>query len=69
MIDSDDPRVWSRAISKVMEDAREKRITEVDKFRAMYEDTYSWKAQCTELIEKMISGTNFFVFRLTHVLS
>ena len=59
VVNSDDPKVWSRAISKVMKEAREKRITEVDKFRTMYDNAYSWKAQCEELIGKMIYGTNF----------
>ena len=60
VVDSDDPRDWFRAIRKAMKEAREKRLTEVDKFRATYENAYSWEAQCKELIGKMISGRNFF---------
>ena len=62
VIHSDHPGEWSRAISEVMKEDREKRLTEVDKFRSIYEETYSWKEQCEELISKvkMIPGTNFF---------
>ena len=61
VVDSDDPTEWSRAIKKAMKENREKRLTEVDEIRTKYTDAYSWKAQCEELIGKMIYGTNFFV--------
>ena len=64
VVDSNDPRVWSKAIKKVMKEGREKRLTEVDEIRTKYNRNYSWEAQSKELIEKMtkmLYGTNFFV--------
>ena len=62
IVESEDVTVWSEAIKKVRNEAREARIGGANSLRNHYNEKYSWKKQCEVLVEemqKMASGMNF----------
>ena len=63
IVDSEDISVWSKAIKRVRDRNRRKRLEEADLLRKHYSEKYSWEEQCGALVEemqKMASGMNFF---------
>ena len=62
IVESEDVTVWSEAIKKVRNKAREERIGGANTLRNHYNEKYSWEKQCEVLVEemqKMASGMNF----------
>ena len=62
IVESEDVTVWSEAIKKVRNEAREARIGGANSLRNHYNKKYSWEKQCEVLVEemlKMVSGMNF----------
>ena len=62
IVESEDVTVWSEAIKKVRNEAREARIGGANSLRNHYNEKYSWEKQCEVLVEemlKMASGMNF----------
>ena len=55
VVDSADPKDWAKAIEAVRLKDRTKRLQEIQRLRASYEEKFSWKEQCGALIEKMRS--------------
>ena len=63
IVESEDISVWSKAIKRVRDRNRSKRLEEADLLRKYYSEKYSWEEQCGALVEemqKMASGMNFF---------
>ena len=63
IVESEDISVWSKAIKRVRDRNRRKRLEEADLLRKHYSEKYSWEEQCGALVEemlKMASGMNFF---------
>ena len=62
VIDSKSPEEWAKAIEKLRNQNRRKRLKECEALRASYEEEYSWEKQSKELIGKlihMVHGMNF----------
>ena len=53
VMDSADPKDWAKAIDAVRLKDRAKRLQEIQRLRASYEEKFSWKKQCGALVEKM----------------
>ena len=53
VMDSADPKDWAKAIEAVRLKDRAKRLQEIQRLRASYEEKFSWKKQCGALVEKM----------------
>ena len=63
IVESEDISMWSKAIKRVRDRNRIKRLEEADLLRKHYSEKYSWEEQCGALVEemlKMASGMNFF---------
>jgi len=63
IVDSDDVKVWARAIKKMRKTERKIRLQEAASLRSHYDEKYSWEEQCRELVQRMltmVSGMNFF---------
>ena len=62
IVESEDVTVWSEAIKKVRNEAREARIGGANSLRNHYNKKYSWEKQCEVLVKEMLkmdSGRNF----------
>ena len=62
VIDSEDAKVWAKAIKEIWNKDRETRLLEAEVLRSSYEKKYSWPKQSQGLVTKMISvvhGMNF----------
>ena len=53
VMDSADPKDWAKAIEAVRLKDRAKRLQEIQRLRASYEEKFSWKKQCGAFVEKM----------------
>lgn len=54
IVDSDDPQVWAERIAQVRaKDARSQSL-EAKQLRREYMERFSWKDQCSDLVDKMI---------------
>ena len=66
VVNSYEPEDWSKAIKKVRQKRREKRLDEMKKLRESYRQKYNWEEQCkilvTEMREKFLVGSfSFFL--------
>ena len=62
VIDSDEAKVWTKAIKDIWDKDRKDRLFECETLRSFYKKKYSWEEQSKELLTKMISlvhGMNF----------
>ena len=62
IVDSEDPKVWAKAIKRMQKTDRKTRLEEVASLRSNYDERYSWKRQCGALVQRMltmVSGMNF----------
>ena len=57
VIDSEDAKVWAKAIKDVCCKERRRRLQESEALRTSYEKEYSWEKQSKLLIDKMVSMT------------
>ena len=55
VIDSEDPKVWAAAITRMWDKDRLRRLEEAKVLRASYESNYSWAKQSNDLFDKMAS--------------
>ena len=53
VVKSDKPEDWSKAIKKVRQKERKKRLDEMQRLREFYEQNYNWKEQCEILVKEM----------------
>ena len=53
VVNSDKPEDWSKAIKKVRQKEREKRLKEMQRLRKSYEQTYNWEKQCETLVREI----------------
>ena len=53
VVNSDKPEDWSKAIKKVRQKEREKRLKEMQRLRKSYEQTYNWDKQCETLVREI----------------
>ena len=57
VVESKNPNDWAKAIASVRQKERAKRLQDIQSLRTSYEERYSWKEQCTSLIQKLRSLT------------
>jgi len=63
VVDSENAKVWAKAIKRVRATERKTRLQEAASLRSNYDEKYSWKEQCGALVQKMltmVSGMNVF---------
>ena len=53
VVNSDEPEDWSKAIKKVRQKERKKRLKEMQRVRESYGQNYNWEEQCEILIREM----------------
>ena len=53
VVNSDKPEDWSKAIKKVRQKKREKRLKQMQRLRKSYEQTYNWEKQCETLVREI----------------
>ena len=53
VVNSDKPEDWSKAIKKVRQKERKKRLKEMQRLRESYEQNYNWEEQCEILVREM----------------
>ena len=53
VVDSEDPKVWAKAIDGVREMKRSLRLQGIERLRTSYEEQFSWEKQCDLLVDKM----------------
>ena len=54
VVDSEEPEDWAKAIAGVRQRDRTERLQEIQRLRTCYEEKFSWKKQCDDLVEKML---------------
>ena len=57
VVDSEDPKEWSKAIRAVRQKDRDLRLEETKFLCGKYAEKYSWQKQCDTLVEKMLDIT------------
>ena len=57
VVDSEDPKEWSKAIKNVRQKGREVRLEDANLLREKFAAKYSWQKQCGGLVEKMLNLT------------
>ena len=57
VVESDDPKVWARAIKAVRQKDRKTRLDEIQIVRNSYALTYNWEKECDKLVERMSNIT------------
>ena len=53
VVKSDEPEDWSKAIKKVRQKERKKRLDEMQRLRESYGQKYNWAEQCKILVKEM----------------
>ena len=53
VVDSEDPKVWAKAIDGVRKMKRSLRLQGIERLRTSYEEQFSWEKQCDLLVDKM----------------
>ena len=53
VVDSEDPKVWAKAIDGVRKMKRSLRLQGIERLRTSYEEQFSWEKQCDILVDKM----------------
>ena len=67
VVDSNDPKVWAKAIWSVSQKGRDVRLMEIKSIYEMYARAYSWKRQCESLVKRIMdipSGKITLLFKL-----
>lgn len=64
--DFENAKEWAKKIKAVRQKTRAQRFEEINKMRRMYEEKYSWKEQCEDLVAKMTTLVHGMVSR--HIL-
>ena len=65
VVESEDPKVWARAIAGVRQKDRAERLQEIQRLKMSYEEQFSWEKQCNILVDKMLDishGKNILNF-------
>ena len=57
VVNSEDPSVWTAAITEIWAKDRKIRLAEVESLRHSYEKEYNWATQTKDLVAKMITWT------------
>ena len=57
VVNSEDPNVWTAAITKIWAKDRKNRLEEAETLRHSYEKKYNWATQTKDLVAKMITWT------------
>ena len=57
VVESDDPKVWAKAIKDVRQKDREMRLEEIKSVRKSYALKYSWEKECDNLVGRMLNIT------------
>ena len=57
VVNSEDPSVWTAAITKIWAKDRKSRLEEAETLRHSYETKYNWATQTKDLVAKMITWT------------
>ena len=57
VVNSEDPNVWTAAITKIWAKDRKSRLEEAEALRHSYEKKYNWATQMKDLVAKMITWT------------
>ena len=57
VVDSEDPKEWSKAIRVVRQKDRDLRLEETKFLCGKYAEKYSWQKQCDTLVETMLDIT------------
>lgn len=68
-MDSEDVKVWAKAIKKLRKLDRKTRLEEAAILHSSYDEKYSWEKQCAELVTMMfgmVSGMKFFYVLLSY---
>ena len=72
VIDSEDPKIWAAAITKMWDKDRSRRLEEAKVLRTSYENKYSWAKQRNDLFDRMARLTpgmyNLFVLVINQSL-
>ena len=55
VVHSDDPQLWAQAIKEVRQKSNETLLKDCQAVRLHYDEMYSWRKQCNELVEKMLT--------------
>ena len=55
VVDSDVPQHWAEAIKKLRHKIRETHLRECEELQRRYDEKYSWRKQCAELVETMFA--------------
>ena len=53
VIESEDPKVWAKAIAALRQKSRTQRFQEIQTLRKSYNDMFSWERQCQSLVDRM----------------
>ena len=71
IVDSEDPKEWTKAIMAVHHKDREVRLRECMILRGEYANKYNWQEQCAGLVEKMLKLTpsKYFFHDFPQVIS
>ena len=62
VVNSDNPEDWSKAIKKVRQKERKKRLDEMQQLRKSYGQKYNWAEQCEILVKEFLVGSFSFFF-------
>ena len=62
VVNSDKPKDWSKAIKKVRQKERKKRLDEMQQLRKSYGQKYNWAEQCEILVKEFLVGSFSFFF-------
>ena len=57
VVESDDPKVWAKAIKAVRQKDRKVRLHEIKTVRKSYALKYNWEKECDKLVERMSNIT------------
>ena len=57
VVESDDPKVWAKAIKAVRQKDRKMRLNEIQIVRNSYALKYNWGKECDKLVERMSNIT------------
>ena len=55
VVESDDPKVWAKAIKAVRQKDRKMRLGEIKIVRKSYALKYNWEKECDKLVERMLN--------------
>ena len=53
VIDSDDPKEWTKAVAAIRQKSRTQRLEKIQRLRRSYDERFSWEGQCQALGDRM----------------